>query len=107
MLIFSHATHFLEMTEISNSFSRMVFSDRSLFKLIKSSLDPVFQSQKPSFVGKSVPEQIKRTIIALFTVASTSSRRKYALLFWARKLHAVHWMDGKSHPGYSENVFVE
>ncbi|KAK2560441.1 Uncharacterized protein P5673_016790 [Acropora cervicornis] len=29
----------------------MVFSDRSLFKLIKSSLDPVLQSQKPSFVG--------------------------------------------------------
>lgn len=29
----------------------LVFSDRSLFQLIKKNLDPILQSQKPSFVG--------------------------------------------------------
>ena len=34
-------------------FVRFVFNDRSLLKLIKSNLEPIFESQKPSFLGKS------------------------------------------------------
>ena len=33
---------------------RFVFSDRSLHSLIKNSLDPILESQKPSYVGKSL-----------------------------------------------------